>query len=67
MYYNRKEFKDWQSCRSAVTIADRSIIYSTGIGIVELELLLPDGLSNLVAISNILYIPDLSCSLYLIS
>ncbi len=66
MYYDMESFTDYTSYRAGIIIADGTTIQTKGRGTIRMEQLLADGSSHIVDIKNVLHIPALTCSLFLI-
>ncbi len=64
MYYGREEFSRYSAYRIAITIANGNVVQTEGRGLISIELLLPDGSTNLVDIDDVLYVPNLTYSLF---
>ena len=67
MFFDKEEFTNYQPHRVGITIADGTVVWTKGIGTVEMEWILEDGSSNMVNIADVLHVPDLTCGLFSIS
>jgi len=66
MYYDMESFTDYTSYRAGIIIADETTMWTKGRGTTRIEWLLADGSSHTIDIKNVLYIPALIYSLFLI-
>jgi len=66
MYYNIGSFTNYSSYRAGIIIADGTTMWIKGRGTIRIKWLLADGSSYVINIKNILYVPALTCSLFLI-
>jgi len=66
MYYDMESFTDYISYRAGIIIADGTTIWTKGRGTIRIEWLLADGFSYTINIKNILHVPALIYSLFLI-
>ncbi len=64
IYHSREEFSCYSAYRIAITIADGNVVQTEGRRLISIELLLLDRSTNLVDIDDVLYVPDLTCSLF---
>ena len=67
MFFDVDEFTEYQQYRAAITIANGATVWTAGRGTIEMEWLLPDGVSNVVSVKDVLHVPDLTCGLFSIS
>ena len=67
MYFDREEFTDYFPYHAAVTVANGANVYTQGRGTVEMEWILQDSTSNIVKVTDVLHVPDLTCGLFSIS
>jgi len=66
MYYDIGSFTNYSSYRAGIIIADGTTIWIKGRGTIRMEWLLADGSSHVIDIKNVLHVPALICSLFLI-
>jgi len=66
MYYNMESFTDYTSYRAGIIIVDGTTIWTKGRGTIRIEWLLANDSSHIINIKNILHIPALIYSLFLI-
>jgi len=66
MYHDMRSFTNYSSYRAGIIIADGTTMWIKGRGTIRMEWLLADGSSYIIDIKNILHVPALTCSLFLI-
>jgi len=66
MYYNMGSFTNYSSYRAGIIIVDGITMWIKGRGTIRMEWLLADGSSYIINIKNVLHVPALTCSLFLI-
>ncbi len=64
IYHSREEFSRYSAYRIAITIANGNVVWTEGRGLISIELLLPDGSTNLVDIDDVLHVPNLTYGLF---
>jgi len=66
MYHNMGSFTNYSSYRAGIIIADGTTMWIKGRGTIRIEWLLADDSSYVIDIKNILHVPALIYSLFLI-
>jgi len=66
MYYNMGSFTNYSSYRAGIIIADGTTMWIKGRGTIRIEWLLANGSSYIINIKNVLHVPALIYSLFLI-
>lgn len=67
MFFDEEQFIEYQVYRAGIIIANGVTVWIKGRGTVVMEWLLPDGVSNVIDVKDVLHVPDLACGLFSIS